>query len=208
MIRIVIADDHKLFRQTLTEVLQANPAFEVIAQCEDSSEAVEIVLSEKPDITLMDINIPPFSGIEAVKRIAPSRVIGLSMHAHPAYAKKMLKAGAMGYITKNSSKDEIFTAITEVVKGNKFICNEIKDMLSLETLTEAEVPPHIGLLTRRELEISGFISEGLSSKEIASQLQVALKTVEVHRHNILKKLKLKNASNLVNFIHVNAGFIS
>ncbi|HTL07245.1 MAG TPA: response regulator transcription factor [Chitinophagaceae bacterium] len=208
MIRIVIADDHKLFRQTLSEVLQTNPAYEVIAQCEDSSEAVDIVLAEKPDITLMDINIAPFSGIEAVKRMTPSRVIGLSMHAHPAYAKKMMKAGAMGYITKNSSKEEIFAGIREVVKGNRFICSEIKDMLSHETLTEAETAPHIGLLTRRELEIAGFISEGLSSKEIAGQLQVALKTIEVHRHNILKKLKLKNASNLVNFMHVNAGFIS
>jgi len=208
MIRIVIADDHKLFRETLSHVINSQPHFQVIAQCQNSTEAIEIVRAEMPDIILMDINIPPFSGIEAARKITSSKVIGLSMHAHPAYAKKMIQAGAMGYITKNSSKDEIFTAINEVEKGNKYICSEIKEMISQDLLSETIVAPHIGLLTKRELQITGFIKEGLSSKEIACTLSIAIKTIEVHRHNILKKLQLKNSSNLVNFIHNNAGFMA
>ena len=208
MIRIVIADDHKLFRETLSHVINSQPQFMVIAACQNSTEAIETVRTEMPDIILMDINIPPFSGIEATRKITYSKVIGLSMHAHPAYAKKMIQAGAMGYITKNSSKEEIFTAIIEVEKGNKYICSEIKDMISFNMLNEAPATPHIGLLTKRELQITGLIKEGLSSKEIACTLNIAIKTIEVHRHNILKKLQLKNSSNLVNFVHNNAGFMS
>jgi DNA-binding NarL/FixJ family response regulator len=211
MISIVIADDHKLFRETLSALLNSNPGFRVIASCQDSAEAIETICFEKPDIVLMDIDIPPFSGIEAVKKIcavSACRVIGLSMHTHPAYAKKMIRAGAMGYVTKNSSKDEIFTAINEVNKGKKFICREIKTLMSEDMLGDSGAAPHIGMLTERELEIINYIKEGFSSKEIACTIGAALKTVEVHRHNILKKLKLKNASNLVNFIHNNAGFIA
>ncbi|HMC84317.1 MAG TPA: response regulator transcription factor [Chitinophagaceae bacterium] len=211
MIKIVIADDHKLFRETLSIVLNSNPELRVIASCQDSAEAIEIIRAEKPDIVLMDIDIPPFSGIEAVRKIctiAGTRVIGLSMHTHPAYARKMMRAGALGYVTKNSSKEEIFTAILEVNHGNKFLCSEIKTLISEELLSDNDTTPHIGMLTERELEIISYVKEGLSSKEIAGSINVALKTVEVHRHNILKKLKLKNASSLVNFMHSNAGFVA
>ena len=208
MIRIVIADDHRLFRQIIADVLDSNPDFKVIAQCENSEEAVDIIRSQKPDIVLMDINIKPFSGIKAtekIKAMCGSKVIGLSLHSHPSYAKQMIRAGATGYVTKNSSTKEIFAAVTEVAKGNKYICDEVKTNISVQLLDNSSEVSSIGLLTEREIEVIHLVKEGLSSKEIASSISVSLKTVEVHRHNILKKLKLKNSSKLVNFIYSNAG---
>ncbi|HTL08932.1 MAG TPA: response regulator transcription factor, partial [Chitinophagaceae bacterium] len=126
-------------------------------------------------------------------------------HAHPSYFKNMMQMGARGYVTKNSSKEEIVKAINEVHAGNKYVCAEIKNAISGQLLEGDDSKPHLGVLTGRELEIINYIKEGLSSKEIAGKFFIALKTVEVHRHNILKKLKLKNSTSLVNFVHQNGG---
>ena len=123
------------------------------------------------------------------------------MHSQPAYAKKMLQIGARGYVTKNSSKDEMIEAILSVHSGNKYICDEIKNNISELVLDEKQEMPNVNALTGREIEIINLIKEGQSSKEIATILKISLKTVEVHRHNILKKLKLKNAASLVNYIN-------
>ena len=124
------------------------------------------------------------------------------MHSMPAYAKRMLQLGAMGYVTKNSSKDEMITAILEVNAGRKFICEEVKNILAQQELDDTPVPTaDMNNLSRRELDIIQLIKEGLSSKEIAQQLEISLKTVEVHRYNILKKLNLKNTAALVNFMN-------
>jgi DNA-binding NarL/FixJ family response regulator len=123
------------------------------------------------------------------------------MHSQPAYAKRMLQIGARGYVTKNSSKEEMIKAIIEVNNGNKYICEEIKNNISEMVLEENRDVPNVNALTDREIQIINLIKEGLSSKEIASHLTISLKTVEVHRHNVLKKLKLKNSASLVNFIN-------
>jgi DNA-binding NarL/FixJ family response regulator len=183
----------------------------VVAECGDAQEAVEMARTKRPHVVLMDINMTPFSGLEAtqrIRKISPgSKVIGVSMHSQPAYAKKMLQMGARGYVTKNSSKEEMIKAILEVNHGNKYICDEIKNIISEQLLDEKEDSPNINALTEREMQIINFIKEGLSSKEIATNLNISLKTVEVHRHNILKKLKLKNSASLVNFINTNATYI-
>ncbi len=209
-IRILIADDHKLIRETWSYILNSDPRFQVIAECGDAEEAVELARQKHPDIVLMDINMTPFSGLEAtqkIRKISPaSRIIGVSMHSQPAYAKKMLQMGARGYVTKNSSKEEMIKAILEVNEGNKYICDEIKNIISDQLLDEKEKSPNINTLTEREMQIINLIKEGLSSKEIATNLNISLKTVEVHRHNILKKLKLKNSASLVNFINTSATY--
>ena len=125
------------------------------------------------------------------------------MHSMPAYAKRMMQLGAMGYVTKNSSKDEMIKAILEVSNGRKYICDEVKNILAQKELEEEESPSDMNNLSRREIDIIKLIKEGMSSKEIALQLEISLKTVEVHRYNILKKLKLRNTAALVNFINVN-----
>jgi DNA-binding NarL/FixJ family response regulator len=210
-INILIADDHKLIRETWSYILNSDARFQVIGECGDAQEAVELARTKRPHVVLMDINMTPFSGLEAtqrIRKISPgSKVIGVSMHSQPAYAKKMLQMGARGYVTKNSSKEEMIKAILEVNHGNKYICDEIKNIISEQLLDEKEDSPNINALTEREMQIINFIKEGLSSKEIATSLSISLKTVEVHRHNILKKLKLKNSASLVNFINTNATYI-
>jgi len=209
-IRILIADDHKLIRETWSYILDSDPRFQVIAECGDAEEAVNLAKLKHPDVVLMDINMTPFSGLEAtqkIRKISPaSRIIGVSMHSQPAYAKKMLQMGARGYVTKNSSKEEMIQAILEVHQGNKYICDEIKNIISDQLLEEKENSPNINILTEREMQIINLIKEGLSSKEIANNLNISLKTVEVHRHNILKKLKLKNSASLVNFINTSSTY--
>ncbi|MBC7901775.1 MAG: response regulator transcription factor [Gemmatimonadaceae bacterium] len=210
-INILIADDHKLIRETWTYILNSDPRFQVVAECGDSEEAVEVAKQKRPHIVLMDINMSPISGFEATERIRKvspgTKIIGVSMHSQPAYAKKMLQVGAKGYVTKNSSREEMFKAIMEVHRGNKYVCDEIKTILSEQLLDENQDTPSINTLTEREIQIINHIREGMSSKEIASKLDISLKTVEVHRHNILKKLKLKNSASLVNFINSNAGYV-
>jgi DNA-binding NarL/FixJ family response regulator len=210
-ISVLIADDHKLIRETWSYILNNDPRFVVVGECGDSEQAVEMSRAKRPMIVLMDINMNPISGFEAtekIRKVSPgSKIIGVSMHSQPAYAKKMLQVGAKGYVTKNSSKEEMIKAILEVQSGNKYICEEIKNNISELVLEENKDMPNVNSLTEREIQIINFIKEGLSSKEIAEQLNISLKTVEVHRHNILKKLKLKNSASLVNFINSTASYM-
>ncbi len=202
-ITILLVDDHKLIRESWTFILNSDPRFLVIGETSNADEAIEIARTAKPRIVLMDINMSPVNGFELtklVRKFSPgSRIIGISMHSMPAYARKMLQLGAMGYVTKNSSKDELITAIEMVNNGNKYLCMEVKNILAQQELEEDNGKPDMNSLSRRELDIVKLIKEGLSSKEIAMQLEISLKTVEVHRYNILKKLNLRNTAALVNF---------
>lgn len=206
-ISILIADDHKLIRDTWSFILNNDQRFKVVAECSNGEEAIDQARNKRPQIVLMDINMTPVSGLEATKQIRKvspgSKVIGVSMHSQPAYAKKMLQIGAKGYVTKNSSRDEMFKAILEVHKGNRYICDEVKNILS-EQIMDDGPSQGINALSERELQIVKLIKEGFSSKEISVQLNISLKTVEVHRHNILKKLNLKNSAALVNYINTYA----
>ncbi len=202
-ITIMLVDDHKLIRESWSYILNSDNRFKVVGETSNANDAVEIAKSEKPRIVLMDINMTPVNGFEAtklVRKYSPgSRVIGISMHSMPTYAKRMLQIGAMGYVTKNSSKDELVTAIMEVNGGKKYVCDEIKNILAQQELEDESSPPDLNSLSKREIDIVQLIKEGLSSKEIAQRLDISLKTVEVHRYNILKKLNLKNTAALVNF---------
>jgi len=204
-ITILIADDHTLIRETWSFILNSDPRFQVVAECGTGEEAVEKARQLHPDIVIMDINMPGINGIEAteqIKKISPeSRIIGVSLHTQPTYARKMMQKGAMGYVTKNSSREEMFKAIEEVYEGKKYICEEIKNILSEQVLSGEDQPTGLNTLSQREIQIISLIKKGHSSKEIAEALEISVKTVEVHRYNILKKLNLKNAAALVHFIH-------
>ncbi|MEY4891706.1 MAG: hypothetical protein RIQ34_318 [Bacteroidota bacterium] len=205
-ITILLVDDHKLIRETWALLLNSDPRFQVVGETDDVNQALEICREKHPVVVLMDINMTPINGFEGTKLIRKyvpaTKVIGMSMHSMPAYARRMLQSGAHGYVTKNSSKEELFEALVEVQKGNKYICEEVKNILAHQALDESgETGPDLNVLSRREIDVIQLIKEGLSSKEIAQKLEISLKTVEVHRYNILKKLHLKNTAALVNFIN-------
>jgi two-component system invasion response regulator UvrY len=153
----------------------------------------------------MDINLPGMNGIEAtqqIRKFSPgTKILGVSLHTQPTYARKMIQKGAMGYVTKNSSREEMFKALMEIQSGKKYICEEIKNILSEQVISGEDQQSGLNSLSQREIEIIAFIKKGNSSKEIADALSISVKTVEVHRYNILKKLNLKNAAALVNFIN-------
>ena len=204
-ISILIADDHTLVRETWSFILNTDPRFTVVAESGSGEEAVELAKKLRPNIVIMDINLPGMNGIEAtqqIRKFSPgSRILGVSLHTQPTYARKMMQKGAMGYVTKNSSREEMFKAILEIQSGKKYICDEIKNILSEQVISGDDPQTGLNSLSQREIEIISFIKKGYSSKEIADALNISVKTVEVHRYNILKKLNLKNAAALVNFIN-------
>ena len=210
MISILIADDHKLIRETWTYILNRDARFKVIGSCSNSEEAVKMSGQKHPNVVLMDINMVPFSGIEAtrqIREVSPeTRIIGVTMHSQPAYAKKMMQLGASGYVTKNSSREEMVNAIIEVSKGNKFVCEEMKELIS-DSMEAPSSLSAINSLTEREMDVINLIRQGSSSKDISVKLEISIKTVEVHRHNILKKLKLKNAASLIHFMNTSSTLI-
>lgn len=204
-ITILIADDHTLVRETWRFILNTDERFQVIAECGSGEEAVELAKQLRPDVVIMDINLPGMNGIEAthlIRKFSPaSRILGVSLHTQPTYARKMIQKGAMGYVTKNSSREEMFKAIIEIQAGRRYICDEIKNILSEQVINGEDQQGGLNSLSQREIEIINFIKKGFSSKEIAENLDISVKTVEVHRYNILKKLNLKNSAALVNFIN-------
>ena len=207
-VSIMIVDDHTLIRETWSFLLGKNENFDVVAECGEGDRAIELARDKRPDVVLLDINMAPMSGFDVLKMIRKyspgSKIIGVSMHSQPAYAKKMLRLGAKGYVTKNSPRQEMLEAISEVSNNHVYICQEVKNILSDQLLNNDQENPDINTLSDREMQIVRALKEGLSSKEIASELNISLKTVEVHRHNILKKLKLKNTVSLINFINSQA----
>ncbi len=204
-ITILIADDHTLVRETWSFILNTDARFNVIAESGSGEDAVELAKELRPDIVIMDINLPGMNGIEAtqlIRKYSPaSKILGVSLHTQPTYARKMIQKGAMGYVTKNSSREEMFKAIVEIQAGRRYICDEIKNILSDQVINGEDQHTGVNALSQREIEIINFIKKGFSSKEIAETLDISVKTVEVHRYNVLKKLNLKNSAALVNYIN-------
>ena len=204
-ISVMIVDDHTLIRETWSFLLGRNENYEVVAEVGDGQRAIDLARDKRPNIVLLDINMSPLNGFDVLKmirKLSPgSKVIAVSMHSQPAYAKKMLRLGARGYVTKNSPRQEMLDAINEVNAGNMYICQEVKNILSDQMLGEEDPATDLNQLSEREIEVINNIRDGLSSKEIADRLGISIKTVEVHRHNILKKLKVKNTASLINYIN-------
>ena len=162
-ITILLVDDHKLIRDSWSFILNSDPRFLVIGETSAGEEAIEIAREKRPKIVLMDVNMTPVNGFDATRQIRKyspgSKVIGVSMHTMPAYARRMLQMGAMGYVTKNSSKDEMISAIVEVNNGKKYVCDEVKNILAQQELEEEGGHPDMNVLSRREIDIVQLIKE-------------------------------------------------
>ena len=204
----MIIDDHTLIRETWCSLLATVENFKIVAESGDGASSIELAKTTRPDIVLLDINMAPVDGVKVlgmIRKVSPaSKIIVVSMHAEPAYAKKMLRLGAKGYVTKTSPRDELIETINEVTKGNIHVCQEVKKALAAQLVKDNDSIPDINSLSERELQVLALLSAGQSSKEIASELGIALKTVEVHRCHILGKMKSKNTTSLIRYINSNA----
>jgi two-component system invasion response regulator UvrY len=204
-IKIVIADDHLLIAETWATIINLEHNFNVVKVYDNTQTLMDELPEVKPDIIIMDVNISPLSGIEATKEIlrnAPNiKIIGVSMHNQPSYAKRMIRNGAMAYVTKNSSKNEMYLAITEVMNGKKYICQEIQLNITKQMIVNDDERNNFDKLTEREIEIIKLVKNGLTNKEIAATLFLSTRTVETHRARILKKLGLKNSISLIKLIN-------
>lgn len=198
-IRVLVIDDHKLIVEAWTSLLGNIDDIKVIGSSDNAEEAFDLCMLHKPEIVLMDINLKDSNGVDATQKIcnnlAKTRVIGLSLHDDISYVKKFLSVGAKGYLTKNTSKDELIDAIRTVNNGEIYIARELKDryfnsLLNIDNETSKKE------LTQKEIEIVKLISKGLTSKEIGEKIFISPRTVETHRHNILKKLNISNAALL------------
>lgn len=198
-IKVLIVDDHKLITEAWTSLLENAPGIKAVGTADNAQDAYDFCMQYKPDVVLMDINLKGSSGLDAAERInnnlAKTRIIGLSLHDDISYVKKFLSIGAKGYLTKNTTKAELTDAIHKVHAGEIYIALEIKDryFASLLNIGNEESKKE---LTLKEIEIVKLISQGLTSKDIADKIFISPRTVETHRHNILKKLNIPNAAQL------------
>ncbi len=203
-IRILLADDHNVMRKGLRLLLESQPEFTVVAEAADGRQAVEQTEATSPDVVVLDIAMPNLSGIEAAQRIIAQRpntsIIFLSMHSDEGYVLRALKAGARGYLLKDSAEGDLIEAITTVHQGKTFFSREIGKMLVEDYIREIKtrgVEDSYELLTSREREILQLLAEGKSNKEIAGVLNLSSHTVETHRRNLQDKLNLHGFAELI-----------
>ncbi|GJQ20532.1 MAG: DNA-binding response regulator [Bacteroidia bacterium] len=205
-IRILLADDHELIRTGMRNLIGSNSDFQIVGEAADGEDTIAKVRQLRPDVAIVDISMPKLSGIEAAKRICkefPSvRVLVLTMHENAEYVYQILKSGASGYLLKNAGKDEITQAIYAVMKGNKFFSPRISDLMISEYVKKAEKRDERSeeaILTRREEEVLRYIARGMNNQQIAEKLFISPRTVETHRTNIMQKLNIHDAPNLVRY---------
>lgn len=213
-IRILLADDHKLMRSGLRLLIEQQPDLSVVGEAADGREAVALAKSLRPDVAVMDISMPNLNGIEAAHQItqghAELAVIVLSMHPDESYVLRALKAGAKGYLLKDSAESDLITAVRAVARGKSFFSPAVSKVLLddyIRKLKRSGAEDAYDLLTPREREVLQLVAEGKSNKEVANLLNLSVYTVETHRSNIMQKLNLKGVPELTLYA-VRKGIIS
>ena len=212
--RIVIAEDHTILREGLRSLLSHNPEFEIVGEAEDGREAIQCVEKFKPDLILTDLSMPRMNGMEAIreiKRQSPkTKVLVLTVHKAEEYILSTLKAGADGYLLKESTHAELVMAVKKVLSGKRYMSPEISEMVIegyLEGRKTLKARTSWETLTHREREILKLIAEGYKNKEIADDLCISVKTVEKHRANLMEKLNLHNVQALTTYA-IEKGLVS
>ena len=207
-IRVVLADDHFFVRDGIKSLLESEKNIVVVGEATDGLEALEVVTTTKPDLLIVDIRMPHHTGIEVVEKLRNQnntvKIIVLSMHESEEYVLKSIKAGADGYLLKGSSKEEFLKALHAVANGGKYFTGDISSILINQlTSSSSTLEPKPALaedltITKREKEILTLLLSGKGNKEIAEALEISKRTAEVHRFNLMKKLKVKNLMELSN----------
>jgi len=200
-IRIVLADDHALIREGFKKLLieRENPFVELVGEAENGKELLEIVAKTQPDLVLTDIKMPLLTGLDALKEIKEKnpeiKVVILTMHEESEYIKRAISSGADGYLSKNIEQQELERAIKTVFNGAKYFSASVNAIL-LTQLSEQHAIEQTDI-SPRENEVLQLVAQGLSTKQIAAQLDISNRTVETHRINLLKKLKANNTAELI-----------
>lgn len=206
--RIILADDHQLFRAGVANLLQKEEGFEVVATAKDGNEAIRIACQLKPDVILMDIHLPETDGIAATRKILAefpaAKILALTSFETEDYVVNMLRAGAKGYVLKEAPIEELVLAIKTIANGSSYFAKEIsvKILALLENIgrpSASKEPSEKSSLTERELEILELVASEMTNKEIAALLFISPRTVETHRRNLIHKLKVKNTAGLMKF---------
>jgi len=206
-INIILADDHSLFRDGLKSILSDCKHIKIIAEASSGTELLEILKDIRPNLLILDISFPDISGIELTKIIVENYplipVLILSMHNNEEFILNSIKAGAKGYLSKDTSSRELLEAISRISEGNEFFNKNISDIMlkGLIERTKIESKPQKKKieLTSRELEIVKFVSQRLINKQIAEILSISIRTVDAHKNNILQKLELKSSIEIVKY---------
>ena len=200
-IRILLADDHAVVRQGFKMLLGAQPDMEIVGEASNGREAAEKAEESRPDVVVMDVAMPELNGIEATRRLTASvphtRVIALSMHKDWVYVREILRAGARGYLLKDSGAEDLVSAIRAVARGESYLSPAVSNAVLDDYRRHVTNP--IDLLSSREREVLQMLAEGKTNKEIAAVLNLSVYTVDAHRGRIMEKLNLHSINELVRF---------
>jgi len=203
--KIIIADDHKIMREGLKALIEKQPDMEVAAEAQDGLAVTKLARKLMPQVIIMDIGMPEMNGIDATRQIISEnkeiKIIALSMHSDRRFVLEMLKAGASGYLLKDSAFEELVNAVHTVMTGQSYLSPRITDIVVKEYLhnqpkSESTV---FNVLTVREREVLQLLAEGKSTKQIASTLNLSVKTVETHRQQIMDKLEIRTVAELTKY---------
>jgi len=202
MIKILIADDHPVVRRGLKQILGEEPDVGLLGEAKNFEEVLEAVQKLDWDIIILDISMPGKNGLDVLKELKHKRptlpALILSMHAENQYAIRALKAGAAGYITKESAPEELVKAIRKVLGGGKYVSPSLAETLASNLEADTSKPPH-EILSNREYQVMCMLASGKTSKEIAKGQSLGLKTISTYRARILKKMKMKSNAELIHY---------
>jgi len=202
-IRVLLCEDHALFREGLRAIFRNHPSLEVVGEAVNGREAVETVKRLRPDVVLMDLEMPELNGLDATRRIVESgtgaRVLILTLYDDEEIVARCLEAGAAGYVLKDGPSAELITAIEAVRKGDKYLSPRALTRVVEYGAKGRPVKTRYELLTDREREVLKLLADGFSSKEIAARLHLSVKTVDVHKSNLMRKLAIHDRAGLVKY---------
>jgi DNA-binding NarL/FixJ family response regulator len=206
VIRVLVADDHGVVREGIRHVLEGEPGFELVAEAANGAEAMALAESLRPDVAVLDISMPGESGLKLAarmrERLPEIRVLILSMHDHPEYVLESVRAGAHGYLLKETAATELRRAIRAVDEGEAFysppVARRLSDAVRGELAREHRTSD-LGTLTHREREVLQGIARGHTNKEIATRLGISHRTVETHRESLMRKLRIRTVAGLTRF---------
>ncbi len=201
MIKILLADDHQLFRDGMKQLIEEVDDMKVVAEASDGFEALQAFETHKPDISILDISMPKFDGLETIKTIISNhpdaKILLLTMYSEEQYAVRTLRAGALGYITKGVTPDELYQAIRTVAQGQRYLSHKSHDTVLMQLMKPGNSDNPIQGLSDRELQIFQLIAKGTKPREISDILSLSTKTIETYRNRMMIKLNIKNNTELV-----------